>query len=93
LPLSLHSYGCAVDINADDNRAITFKRGRCPEAWSLEWHKLYPKGVPQGIVDAFKSCGFAWGSDWDEDGLESDETFCDPMHFEWVARDGKQFGV
>jgi hypothetical protein len=93
LPLSLHSYGCAVDINADDNDARYFKRGKCPEAWTPEWMKLYPMGIPRGVVDAFKSCGFAWGSDWNEDGATSDETFCDPMHLEFVARDGKQFGV
>lgn len=75
LPLSFHSYGIAVDINSDDNRAIEFKAGKTPERWSPAWKKLWPKGVSAELVAAFKSCGFAWGGDWNG--------YCDPMHFEW----------
>ncbi len=86
--LSTHSWGIAVDVNATDNRARSFKKGTVPEAWSSEWMKLWPKGLPQPFVQAFQSCGFAWGSDWDEDGDVTDHTFSDPMHFEWLGRDG-----
>jgi len=88
-PLSVHSWGAAVDINAQDNRAKTFPRGEAPAAWSEEWNRIWPKGMPEEFVAAFRSCGFAWGSDWDEDGSTEDERYLDSMHFEWVARDGK----
>ena len=55
--------------------------------------KYWPKGVPRGFVEAFQSCGFAWGSDWDEDGLTTDHTWQDPMHNEWIARDGNSIEV
>ena len=86
--LSMHAYGFAVDINSHDNPAKTFKRGQVPKAWSPEWTKHYPKGIPEGVVRAFQSCGFAWGSDWDEDGDVTDHTWCDAHHMEWIARDG-----
>lgn len=92
-PLSKHSWGLAVDINPEHNKAISFKRGKAPKAWSEEYKKLWPRGVPVQLVNAFQSCGFAWGSDWDEDGQTHDETFLDPMHFEWIARDGKSIDV
>jgi hypothetical protein len=89
LPLSYHSFGIAVDVDPQWNQAKYFEAGRVPEAWSPEWMKVWPKGLPKEFVQAFASCGFAWGSDWDEDGSAKDHTFQDPMHFEWVARDGK----
>jgi len=92
-PLSFHSWGIAVDIDAKYNGAITFENGKAPQAWTPEWMKFWPKGVPRGFVEAFQSCGFSWGSDWDEDGLTTDHTWQDPMHFEWVARDGNSIEV
>ena len=88
-PLSTHSWGIAVDINPRDNYSKTFLKGEVPIAWSPEWMKLWPAGIPRAFVAAFQSCGFAWGSDWNEDGDNRDHTYQDPMHFEWVARDGK----
>jgi hypothetical protein len=85
-PLSMHSWGIAVDINPHENFAKTFKKGEAPKAWSPEYNAIWPNGVPKAFVEAFTSCGFAWGSDWDEDGLVHDHTFLDPMHFEWVQR-------
>lgn len=87
-PLSIHAFAAALDINPHLNRGVTFRRGTAPAAWSDEWMKIWPDGVPRGVVEAFQSCGFAWGSDWDEDGDTTDHTYIDPMHFEWVARDG-----
>lgn len=89
LPLSNHSFGIAVDINPKKNFAQTLKK--TPAAWSDEWKSMYPNGVTPGLVAAFTSCGFAWGSDWDEDGLAQDHTYCDPMHFEFVERGGHRF--
>jgi hypothetical protein len=88
-PLSMHAFGVAVDINPQWNRGIQYRRGEViPQAWTPEWFKVWPQGVPQAFVEAMQSCGFAWGSDWDEDGSNTDHTWQDPMHFEWLARDG-----
>jgi D-alanyl-D-alanine carboxypeptidase len=93
LPLSIHSWGWAADINSHRNFARSFPRGKGPKAWSVDWFKVWPEGLPRLFVEAMASCGWAWGSDWDEDGLSEDHTFFDPMHFEWIARDGKNLMV
>lgn len=85
-PLSMHSWGIALDINPTENRGKVFKRGDAPEPWSPEWMAIWPSSVPEAFVKAMRSCGFAWGGDWDGDGLASDHKFIDPMHFEWVDR-------
>lgn len=92
-PLSTHSWGVAVDIDPGRNFTKRFKRGEMPEAWSEEWMKIWPDGVSRAFVEAFQSCGFAWGADWDEDGTSTDHTFADPMHFEWIARDGMRINA
>ena len=92
-PLSMHSWGIAIDINPKDNWTKSYARGRAPEAWTERYMRQWPRGVPKAFVEAFQSCGFAWGSDWDEDGSTADHTFLDPMHFEWVARDGVHLDV
>lgn len=74
LPLSYHSWGIAIDINSSFNEAHEFAHGAKPKLWSPEWCARWPHGVTEAIVDAFKSCGFAWGGDW--------AGYCDPMHFE-----------
>jgi hypothetical protein len=91
--LSMHSFGAAFDVNPPDNSGMHYSRGNSPSAYSDRYMKRWPKGVPAEFVQAFNSCGFAWGSDWNEDGRTEDHTFLDPMHFEWVARDGIKFEV
>jgi len=76
--LSDHSWGVAVDINAADNRGKSYKRGDAPKPWSPEWWAVWPKGIPQGVVAAFESCGFEAGVRW--------QTFSDPMHLSWANR-------
>jgi hypothetical protein len=85
LPLSYHSFGAAVDINASDNAAKYFKVGESPEPWTPEWLKEWPKGMSKDFVSAWTSVGWTWGSDWDRDGKASDHTFNDPMHFQLVG--------
>ena len=99
-PLSMHAFGCAFDIDPGRNYAIMFakgdklsKDGPPPKAWSPEYYKFWPNGVPEAWVQAMASCGFTWGNDWDEDGSTDDHRWLDPMHFEWMARDGNQFDV
>lgn len=94
--LSFHSWALAVDINPKINRGINVPRGKAPAAWSPEWDKLFPpdpRRVTRNVVRAMASCGWAWGADWDEDDLTTDETWLDTMHFEWVARSGSSILV
>ena len=91
--LSMHSFGAAVDVNPSDNSPARYSRGKAPTAYSDEYMARWPKGLPAAFVQAFTSCGWAWGSDWDEDGDTSDHTFLDPQHLEWVARDGVKLEV
>jgi hypothetical protein len=91
-PLSLHSWAIAVDFTPQVNRGVDVAKGKAPQAWTPEWDKLFPpdpRRVTRNVVRAMASCGYAWGSDWDEDGLTTDETWLDTMHFEWIARGGR----
>ncbi len=87
-PLSLHSWGIAVDIDEHRNGIRTFARGQCPEPWSPEWMRLWPGGFDRGFVEALESVGFTWGAVWGKCGDDfakraSEVSFCDPMHFEF----------
>lgn len=76
-PLSMHAFGCAVDVNPAMNAAHEFNaKNPAPAPFGDSWAKRWPAGLPRGFVAAFQSVGFAWGGNW--------RTFCDPMHFELV---------
>jgi hypothetical protein len=92
-PLSMHSWGIALDQNPATNFARTFKRGTAPAAWSDEYNAIWPDGVPRAWVEVVQSVGFAWGSDWDEDSVSTDHTYLDSMHFELVQRGGQAHAV
>lgn len=74
LPLSRHSWGCAVDINSDDNDTETYPEGKTPAPWSKAWLERWPRGVSKAFVEAMESVGFRWGGRW--------KGFVDAMHFE-----------
>lgn len=74
---SWHAWAIALDINADDNGAMSFGPGECPEPWSPEWLAIWPDGLPRAFVEAMESVGWRWGGRW--------KRFCDPMHFEFVG--------
>jgi hypothetical protein len=79
-PLSYHSWGIAVDINAADNSGKTLRD--YPEPWSPAWTTLWTKGVPSELVHAFESVGWTWGGRW--------HGYVDPMHMELVTRGANQ---
>lgn len=68
-PLSIHSYGGAVDTDARNNGL----RKRTIEPYSADWLHEYQHGLPQAWIEGFLSVGgLDWGGAWH--GL------CDPMH-------------
>lgn len=73
-PLSMHSWGIAVDINPRDNSAKGRAESKKLEPFTDSWWSTYPQGLSQLLVACFKKAGFRWGGDW--------PTFRDPMHFE-----------
>lgn len=65
LPLSNHSWGAAVDVDAALNSLRTFPVGKEPKPWDAAWRKLWPRGLPQAWVEAFVSVGgIGWGGSW-----------------------------
>lgn len=75
-PLSMHSWGLAVDVDAARNGA---RRGSvlslAPRPWSPAWKRRWPGGLPEDFVTAWEAEGWTWGGRW--------RRYCDPMHFEW----------
>lgn len=72
MPLSLHSWGVAVDIDAVHNGPKSLKTRL--EPWSPPWLALWPHGIPRGVVESFESVGWEWGGRW--------FPYTDPMHMQ-----------
>ena len=65
--LSMHAYGCAIDLDPARN--------------SL--HDNTPHFTPDSaVVRAFRAEGWVWGGDWNGNGSSADERRCDGMHFQ-----------
>ena len=65
--LSMHSYGCAIDLDAGNNML-----GDATPRFAK-----FPK-----VLKAFKDAGFTWGGDWDGDGSSEDQRRHDGMHWQ-----------
>jgi len=65
--MSVHSYGAAIDVVVAKSNYWEWEKGTNGE---LTWKNQ----IPQAIVDAFESEGFAWGGRW---------YHYDTMHFEY----------
>ena len=86
-PLSLHSWGIAVDFDPQDNGPQKFARGEGPVPWSSEWRRIWPRGVDRAFVQAMESVGFTWGGVWGARGDDFADraraaSYFDPMQFE-----------
>lgn len=76
LPMSYHSWGMALDVNWLENPAGS---------------KLVTD-IPQAMIDDLLAVRtgsgarvFRWGGDWDWDGVSTDHSYIDAMHWEVVA--------
>ncbi len=90
-PLSLHSWGIAVDVDPEFNFARRLKRGEGPTPWTDEWNAIWPRSVDHPFVEAMESAGFTWGGVWGRSGDDFAEraaraSYFDPMHFELRVR-------
>lgn len=65
---SHHSYGVAIDLNANDNPAVYW--GRSPDKNSAFYNN-------DRVVAIWKNHGFYWGGDWSK-------KYYDPMHFSYT---------
>jgi hypothetical protein len=65
--LSMHSYGCALDLDPARNGLgdATPRFAEFPE-----------------VIRAFRDSGLCWGGDWDGDGTSSDQRRHDGMHLQ-----------
>lgn len=67
--LSMHSWGCAVDLDPANNSLMdnTPRFAQFPE-----------------VLDAWSRAGAIWGGDWDGDKDTLDERRCDGMHWQFA---------
>lgn len=76
LPMSYHSWGMALDINWFENPAGSRLVTDIPKAMRDELLALRTNSGARV---------FRWGGDWDWDGISSDHSYIDAMHWEVVA--------
>ena len=68
--LSMHAYGCALDLDAPRNA----QHDRTPHFAELK----------EQVVKPFLIHGATWGGDWNGNNSSADERSCDGMHFQWA---------
>lgn len=68
--LSMHSYGCAIDLDPANN-GLSDRTPRFAQ---------FPD-----VLDAFKAENVRWGGDWNGNGSTADERRCDGMHWQWTT--------
>ena len=68
--LSMHAYGCAIDIDAPRNA----------------FHSITPHfaTLREQVVKPFLDLGGVWGGDWNGNGSSVDERRADGMHFQFA---------
>jgi hypothetical protein len=68
--LSMHAYGCAIDIDAPRNA----------------FHSPTPHfaTLREQVVMPFLALGGVWGGDWNGNGSSADERRADGMHFQFA---------
>lgn len=65
--LSMHSYGCAIDLDPVRNGM---------------YDKTPNFALIQPVLEAFEDEGWLWGGDWNGNGKVSDERMPDGMHWQ-----------
>lgn len=65
--LSMHSYGCAIDLDPERN-AMYDKTPRFAN---------FPS-----VLSSFRAEGWTWGGDWNGNGSSADERMADGMHWQ-----------
>ena len=68
--LSMHSYGCAIDLDPARN-GLADRTPRFAE---------FP-----AVLAAFNAEAAKWGGDWNGNGSSADERRCDGMHWQFTA--------
>jgi hypothetical protein len=68
--LSMHAYGCAIDLDAGRN--------------ALGSHNPHFAAFKVQVVSPFLDLGGTWGGDWNGNGSSADEARADGMHFQFA---------
>lgn len=68
--LSMHAYGCAIDVDAPRN--------------ALQDQTPHFATLREQVVLPFLKLGGVWGGDWNGDGLSTHERRPDGMHFQFA---------
>ena len=76
LPMSTHSWGRSMDVNWLENPAGNKLVTDIPAGMIVDLHAVRTNSGARV---------FLWGADWDWDGLTTDHSYVDAMHWEVVA--------